>query len=104
MEFKAKRDRSKPNLDDDDRKNLAKAISGFANSGGGVLIWGINDDGKRAPISNVQDFLECNLQLCSQVTDPTVVGIDGAIVRATSSNNDGYVLLLVPESATQHIE
>ena len=24
----------------DDRKNLAKALSGFANSGGGLLIWG----------------------------------------------------------------
>ena len=29
-------------LRDDDRKNLAKAISGFANSEGGVIIWGVD--------------------------------------------------------------
>ncbi|MGD9853266.1 MAG: helix-turn-helix domain-containing protein [Nitrospirales bacterium] len=29
-------------LHDDDRKNLSKAISGFGNSEGGVLIWGID--------------------------------------------------------------
>ena len=27
-------------LHDDDRKNLGKAISGFGNSDGGVIIWG----------------------------------------------------------------
>jgi schlafen family protein len=29
-------------LDDEDRKNLAKAISGFANSEGGIIIWGVD--------------------------------------------------------------
>jgi predicted HTH transcriptional regulator len=29
-------------LNDDDRKNLAKAISGFANSEGGVIVWGVD--------------------------------------------------------------
>ena len=27
-------------LSDDDRKNLAKAIAGFGNSEGGVVVWG----------------------------------------------------------------
>ena len=26
----------------DDRKNFAKALSGFANSSGGLIVWGIN--------------------------------------------------------------
>jgi hypothetical protein len=29
-------------LSDDDRKNLAKAIAGFANSEGGVVVWGVD--------------------------------------------------------------
>jgi hypothetical protein len=29
-------------LKDDDRNNLAKAISGFGNSEGGVVIWGVD--------------------------------------------------------------
>ena len=29
-------------LSDDDRKNLAKAIAGFGNSEGGVIVWGVD--------------------------------------------------------------
>jgi hypothetical protein len=29
-------------LSDEDRKNLAKAIAGFANSEGGVIVWGVD--------------------------------------------------------------
>jgi predicted HTH transcriptional regulator len=43
VDFKEKHDRRNPKLEDDDKKNLAKAVSGFANSGGSVLIWGIED-------------------------------------------------------------
>lgn len=31
-------------LHNDDRKNLAKAISGFGNSEGGIIVWGIHCD------------------------------------------------------------
>ena len=30
--------------DADDRKNLAKVISAFANSSGGLIVWGIDAD------------------------------------------------------------
>ena len=43
VDFKEKHDRRDSKLADDDKKNLAKAVSGFANTGGGVLIWGIED-------------------------------------------------------------
>jgi len=29
-------------IDRDDKKNFAKALSGFANSDGGLVIWGVN--------------------------------------------------------------
>src|SRR5713101_6582482 len=31
-----------PRLSRDDRRNLAEAISGFANSDGGLIVWGID--------------------------------------------------------------
>ena len=31
-----------PKLNQNDRRNLAKAISGFGNSEGGIIIWGID--------------------------------------------------------------
>jgi len=45
--------KSKPNvavLNDDDKKNLSKAMSGFANSVGGVIVWGvIAERGRKDP-------------------------------------------------------
>jgi hypothetical protein len=39
LEFKTIAD---PKLNRDDRKHLAIAISGFANSDGGILVWGVD--------------------------------------------------------------
>src|SRR5690242_13519586 len=41
LEFKEKAARRTPNLDDPDRKNFSKTLSGFANADGGVLIFGV---------------------------------------------------------------
>ena len=42
LDFKAKSDPSDgTGLDRPDRENLAKALSGFANAAGGVLLWGV---------------------------------------------------------------
>ena len=41
LDFKQKTDNELPALSDDDRANLAKAISGFANTDGGLVIWGV---------------------------------------------------------------
>jgi predicted HTH transcriptional regulator len=41
----------------DDRKNLAKALSGFGNSSGGLLVWGV-EAGKNA------DQIDCATRTC----------------------------------------
>jgi hypothetical protein len=41
LDFKQKADKNRPSLDDDDKANLAKSISGFANTDGGLIIWGV---------------------------------------------------------------
>ena len=40
LEFKRKSDRSHGQYNDDDKKNLAKELSAFSNSMGGLLVWG----------------------------------------------------------------
>lgn len=42
LDFKLKTDPRSPNLSKDDKKNYAKALSGFSNTSGGIIIWGIN--------------------------------------------------------------
>lgn len=98
FDFKEKEDRRIGRLGDSDKKNLAKAISCFANSGGGVLIWGVDDAGSAKPISDAQRFLDSLLQMCFQITEPSVAGIEGVLINTDSSSDDGFIVLYVPES------
>src|SRR5262245_16711236 len=41
LEFKEKENRTRPSVTKPDRDHLAKALSGFANSDGGLLVWGV---------------------------------------------------------------
>lgn len=101
-DFKEKSVASNPDLSDSDKENLAKAVSGFANSGGGVLIWGIEDDTMLPkPVSDAPAFLGSLLNLSHQTTDPIVAGIDGDWIRSDSpTRRDGFALVYVPEEPT----
>ncbi|HLO18801.1 MAG TPA: ATP-binding protein [Anaerolineales bacterium] len=101
VDFKEKNDRRDAKLSDDDKKNLAKAVSGFANSGGGVLIWGIeNESIAPKPITDIQKFVASLLKLAPQTTDPVVPSIDGDWIPSNTRNpNEGFGLIYVPESS-----
>jgi hypothetical protein len=100
IDFKEKSDRRDAKLSDDDKKNLAKAVSGFANSGGGVLIWGIeNSSITPKPIVEIQNFVAALLKLAPQTTDPIVPGIDGDWIPSSSGvANEGFGVIYIPES------
>jgi len=100
IEFKEKHDQSHARLEGDDQRNLAKAISGFANSGGGVLVWGLQDKTlSPKPITDIQLFVSSVLDLAPQVTDPVVENITADWIQSdASAGKDGYALILVPES------
>lgn len=60
LDFKQSADKGGGNrLHDDDRKNLAKAISGFGNSEGGVVIWGVDC----RPDSKIGDVARCKVSI-----------------------------------------
>lgn len=97
VDFKEKRDRENGKLADDDKKNLAKAVSGFANSNGGVLIWGIQDKSMSPkPISQVEEFVQSLLELAPLLADPIVQGIDGDWIP--SNEGRGFGIISIPES------
>jgi hypothetical protein len=100
VDFKEK-DRNASELTDNDKKNLSKAVSGFANSSGGVLIWGIEDETlSPKPITDVQGFVSSMLELAARVTDPVVQGIDGDWIPSDEgTGQNGFGLLYVPESS-----
>ena len=89
----------------DDRRNLAKAISGFANSDGGLIIWGVdarkNADGVDcavglSPIENVALFGSRLNELSSEVTSPIVDGLRHNYWMDTDGS--GFAATYVPAS------
>lgn len=100
FDYKTKHDSRNSNLDEADKKNLAKAISGFANTGGGVLLWGINEGPplKLQSIAGVEAFLKRLLDLAGQATDPRVQGIDGEWLPSNADPTAGYAAIFIPES------
>src|SRR5262249_32477059 len=93
-------------LHDDDWKNLAKAISGFGNSEGGVIVWGVKcrsdpvrgdvPSGK-VPIQKPKRFVSWLESAVSGCTVPAHRGVEHhAITDATGSS--GFVATLIPRS------
>jgi hypothetical protein len=89
----------------DDRKNLAASISGFANSAGGLVIWGVearkNADGidcamALLPIDQVQLLVSRLNSLTGEATDPTIDGVRHRAIETSSGS--GFAISLVPES------
>ncbi len=90
----------------DDRKNLAKAISGFGNSEGGVILWGVEcsrdievGDVARAKVKvkNVHRFLSWLENAISGCTIPSHNKVRNHIVSC-DANGDGFVATYIPKS------
>jgi hypothetical protein len=92
-------------LSDDDRNNLGKAISGFGNSEGGVIIWGVDcrPDQARAdvatakvPIEDAVRFKSWLEGVTSGVTIPAHPTVEHLVVHSTGAG--GFVATHVPKS------
>lgn len=107
LDFKRSADNGAgPRLHDNDRNNLAKAISGFGNSEGGVVVWGIDcsrdadgADVARAcvPIQNVARFVSYLEGAVSGCTVPPHQGVRSISV-AQNTQGEGYAITLIPKS------
>jgi hypothetical protein len=90
-------------LADDDRKNLAKAISGFGNSDGGVIVWGVdcrNVHGEGdVPTGPVRISLPTNLKTLIDgavggLTVPSHAGVE-TVALVAEDGVEGFVVTLV---------
>jgi len=107
LDFKRSSDSGGANrLSQNDRNNLAKAISGFGNSEGGVIVWGVDcsqdpteGDVAKAlfPIINVSRFkswIEGAISGCTVPPHSKVVNF--AILDESGIN--GFLVTLIPKS------
>lgn len=92
-------------LHKDDRKNLAKCISGFGNSEGGVVIWGvecsrdldIGDVAKaKVKVKNVHRFLSWLENAISGCTIPSHNKVRNHII-SVDDNGDGFIATYIPK-------
>ena len=93
-------------LHKDDRRNLAKAISGFGNSEGGVLLWGVECSRNvevgdvaqaKVKVQNVYRFLSWLENAISGCTIPSHNRVRNHIV-SVDENGDGFVATYIPKS------
>ena len=93
-------------LCNDDRRNLAKCISGFGNSEGGVIIWGVEcsrdmDYGDVAQakikVENVHRFLSWVENAISGCTIPSHNKVRNHIISCDKDGN-GYLATYIPRS------
>jgi hypothetical protein len=88
-----------------DRKHLAEVLSGFANSAGGIVVWGIRTEKVKsgqdvaahlAPIANVRKFVARLEEATPLVVTPPVEGIAHRAFELPDGS--GYAATFVPES------
>lgn len=96
-----------PSLSRDDRKNLAIALSGFANSDGGIIVWGIDarpNDNKVDCAIGVREIRDVQLcltrlnELTGQSVSPIVEGVFHRAI--TTAGSAGVCVSLIPASAS----
>jgi len=91
----------------DDRRNFAKAVSGFANSDGGLIVWGVdcrkNDDdidcARDAPgIDSLQKFYSRLMEFTASAANPSVSGVEHRSLPDSNGADHGFAVTYVPAS------
>lgn len=89
----------------DDKRNLARAISGFANSDGGIIVWGVDarkgGDGvdraqREDPIVGLAEMRGRLEELTGEATLPRVDGVEHTVLPITEDT--GFCATVVPVS------
>lgn len=104
LEFKTVKS---PNLkSDDDKRNLTRSLSGFANSDGGLVVWGVTaKKGANevdcatdlAPVADAALLLSRLNELTSDLVSPMVDGVEHRLVLE-GGGPSGYAVSHVPRS------
>jgi len=85
-------------LHDSDKKNYVKALSGFSNTSGGLLIWGVNEKDKKfvkVPFENPVKFATHLNEIVQSVTQPSLTGVDSFVIN--SGDGKGFVVTEIPK-------
>ena len=92
-------------IQEDDKKNLAMALSGFGNSRGGVVVWGVDARKGRdsidaaqtsRPIPGLQRFISDLRSHTPQLVAPGLKETEHKPIKARRTDDTGYAITYVP--------
>lgn len=108
LDFKrSPQDGASKTLAPEDNKNLSKAISGFANSSGGIVVWGVdcrrdsttgNEVAEKHPLLDASGFNTKLQAAVSRTTVPPHPGVQVLFFDEPGQSPAGYVVVYVPQS------
>lgn len=103
LEFKQKKDPRSGALHESDSRQFSRALSGFANSAGGILLWGIETDSEERanhlrPIHEHRDFQGRLKKSMLNAVTPMLDNVRIEVIDSAQSAASGYVKCLIPES------
>jgi predicted HTH transcriptional regulator len=103
-----------PNLDKGLKAQLSWAVSGFANAGGGVILWGMSTDNhlhsgldlltQIQPIGNARTFALKVDRMISTLTLPSVTCPPSRVLYAEQGNTKGVMVTYVPTSSGDPVQ
>jgi hypothetical protein len=106
LEFKEKEDASHGNLSKPDKRAIAEAVSSFANSDGGVLIYGVRSD-KRGdvdvatelrPIEDIDAFASAFRVVCAVNISPELSAVNLSVIYADKARRRGFLVCEIQRS------
>ena len=106
LEFKEKQSVQHGAFEKTDKRNLARTLSAFANSAGGLLVFGARArvvDGVDSlqslhPIAEIDRFRSEAVSLCGQLLLPRHDGIEVCAIRSAANPGHGYLAIWVERS------
>jgi hypothetical protein len=89
--------------DGDNKKNFAKSLSGFANTAGGVLVWGVKcksgvSPSGIEPVKDIQRLISNLSQWVSCIVEEAVPNVDIRPIPLQVGASEGFVVVHIPHS------
>ncbi|PZM81516.1 MAG: hypothetical protein DKT66_20130 [Candidatus Melainabacteria bacterium] len=107
IDYKTVKDDQAPMVKDDIR-NLSKALSGFANSGGGVIVWGVDCRRTKGsdepdcikelkPITRLKHLLSDLNARSPEIVDGSIIGVRHESLEVEEGSDKGFAFTYVPK-------
>ena len=97
-----------PQLTRDIKSHLAKAISGFSNTAGGIVIWGLSTTrhehsnldilSQIEPIANCKQFARHIDKSIPSLTVPSIINYETKIILKSKTDTRGIIVTFIPQS------